>query len=140
MRHLDELLRRGGSVRVEYVPETRGFVAHWTGPDAWRCSAMATTTGEACAALLRRIRERPPPSTIHERVAAAIGWSLEDVQSLPLPALRNVVRAVSPKLSEEISRLIRGGEALRADLERGAAWGRRGADLDAVARARRGRK
>lgn len=49
---------------------------------------------------------------IHERIARALGWSLADVRSFSLPSLREIVRPVSPKLADEITRIIRTGEHL----------------------------
>ncbi len=43
---------------------------------------------------------------LHQRIAEALGWSLEDVQSFSLPALRELVRPVSPKLADHITETI----------------------------------
>ena len=37
--------------------------------------------------------------TLHERVADALGWRVEDAQSFSLLSLRELVRPVSPKLA-----------------------------------------
>ena len=37
------------------------------------------------------------------RSADALGWSLQDVNSLSLPALREVLRPVSVKLAHEVT-------------------------------------
>jgi hypothetical protein len=37
------------------------------------------------------------------RVALALGWTVDDVRSFSLPALRDLVRPVSPKLAHEIT-------------------------------------
>lgn len=41
--------------------------------------------------------------TLHERIAKALGWTVEQAQSFSLPALRDLVRPVSPKLAHEIT-------------------------------------
>jgi len=47
--------------------------------------------------------------TLHERIAAALGWKLEDAQSYSLQTLRELVRPVAPKLAREITEhLVRG--------------------------------
>jgi hypothetical protein len=48
--------------------------------------------------------------TLHERIAAALGWSVEDAQSFSLSALREVVRPVSADLAAEISEVVERGE------------------------------
>ena len=48
--------------------------------------------------------------SLHERIAAALGWSVQETQGFSLQALRDLVRSVDPKLAEEISDLVaRGG-------------------------------
>lgn len=44
---------------------------------------------------------------IQKRVAKALGWSLQDVQSMSLASLREQVRPVSPKLAHELTEAIR---------------------------------
>jgi hypothetical protein len=44
---------------------------------------------------------------IQERAAKALGWSLQDVQSMSLASLREQVRPVSPKLAHELTEAIR---------------------------------
>jgi hypothetical protein len=48
-------------------------------------------------------KSAPAPSTLHERIAHALGWPLKDATSFSLPALRDLVRPVSPKLAAEIT-------------------------------------
>lgn len=43
------------------------------------------------------------PGTLHERVARVLGWTAREAQSFSLPALRDLVRPVSPKLAWEIT-------------------------------------
>jgi hypothetical protein len=40
---------------------------------------------------------------LYERIAKALGWTIEQAQSFSLPALRDLVRPVSPELAYEIS-------------------------------------
>ena len=47
--------------------------------------------------------------SIHERAAAALGWSVADTQSMSLQALREVVRPVNPALAAEIDREVQSG-------------------------------
>lgn len=56
---------------------------------------------------------------IHARVAVALGWTEEDAKSFSLPALREVVRPVSPKLANEISIIIARGWSYVALVETG---------------------
>jgi hypothetical protein len=50
-----------------------------------------------------------PTGSIHERAAAALGWSVEDTQRMSLQALREVVRSVDPALAAEMDQAIRSG-------------------------------
>ena len=43
---------------------------------------------------------------LRARVAAALGWSVADTQSLSIPSLRELVRPVSPKLEHELTVLM----------------------------------
>ncbi len=43
---------------------------------------------------------------LHERIAAALGWTVSDARSFSLSALREMVRPVSPKLAHEIIQVI----------------------------------
>jgi hypothetical protein len=47
--------------------------------------------------------------TLHERIAAALGWSVADTQSMSLQSLRDLVRPVNPELAGEITRAIQSG-------------------------------
>lgn len=47
--------------------------------------------------------EDNPQDTLHERIAAVLNWTVEEMRSFSLPALRDLVRPVSPKLAEEIT-------------------------------------
>lgn len=47
--------------------------------------------------------------SLHERIASALGWTVEQTQSFSLQALRDLVRPVSPKLAAEISEQIQTG-------------------------------
>ena len=49
---------------------------------------------------------------LHERIAAALGWSVSDVKSFSLITLRDLVRPVSPKLAHEISVALKAGDYL----------------------------
>jgi hypothetical protein len=51
--------------------------------------------------------------TLHERIAQALGWTVEQAQSFSLPALRDLVRPISPKLAAEISETISSGRHIR---------------------------
>lgn len=56
---------------------------------------------------------------IHVRVADALGWTEKDAKSFSLPALREVVRPVSPALAHEISEIIAHGWSYVAQVENG---------------------
>jgi hypothetical protein len=47
--------------------------------------------------------------SLHERIAEALGWTVEDTQSFSLQSLRELVRPVSPSLAEELSQRIGSG-------------------------------
>jgi hypothetical protein len=49
---------------------------------------------------------------LHERIAAALGWSVEDARSFGLHGLRDLVRPVSTKLAAEIGEAILTGSVL----------------------------
>lgn len=44
---------------------------------------------------------------LSERIAEALGWSLQDVHSFSLPTMREMVRQVNPSLAHEITQTIR---------------------------------
>lgn len=48
-------------------------------------------------------------STLHERVAKALNWTVAEAQSVPLHGLRELVRPVSPKLAAELTETIQRG-------------------------------
>jgi hypothetical protein len=42
-------------------------------------------------------------NTLHKRIAYALNWTEEETHSFSLPALRELVRPISPKLYHEIT-------------------------------------
>lgn len=58
-------------------------------------------------------------SAIHERAAAALGWSLRDATALSLHSLREMLRGTSPKLVADITAEIRSGRVVVGDSSRG---------------------
>jgi hypothetical protein len=52
-------------------------------------------------------------SSLHERAAAVLGWTVAQAMSMSLPALRENVRAVDATLADEISDTIRRGDYIR---------------------------
>lgn len=55
--------------------------------------------------------------SLHERIAAALGWTVKDAQSLSLASLREMVRPVSPKLTHELTVAIEGGTLISEPAE-----------------------
>ncbi len=53
--------------------------------------------------------------SLHHRAAEALGWSIGQAQSLSLPALRDLVRPVSPKLAYEITTALETGSVIMED-------------------------
>lgn len=47
--------------------------------------------------------------TLHQRIAAALGWTVAEVWSFSLVALRERVRLASPSLADEITTVIERG-------------------------------
>lgn len=47
--------------------------------------------------------------SIHERIAAALGWTLRDVNSMSMQSLRELVRPVDPSLAADITQHITSG-------------------------------
>jgi hypothetical protein len=47
-------------------------------------------------------------TTLHHRIARALGWTLADVQSFSLPTLREMLRTVNPKLAHDVTSAMRG--------------------------------
>ena len=45
---------------------------------------------------------------LHERIAAALGWTLAETKSFSLSTLREMVRPLSPKLTHEITIAMKG--------------------------------
>lgn len=48
-------------------------------------------------------------SDLHDRAARALGWSADDVRSVSMQSLRDLVRPVDPNLAQEISLAIQSG-------------------------------
>jgi hypothetical protein len=48
--------------------------------------------------------------SLHERIAAALGWTVKETQSFSLASLRELVRPVSPKLAYELTVTIQTGD------------------------------
>jgi hypothetical protein len=48
-------------------------------------------------------------TTLHERIAEALGWTVEEAQSFSLQSLRELVRPVSPSLADDLSQRIGSG-------------------------------
>jgi hypothetical protein len=59
---------------------------------------------------------------MHARIALALGWSLEDVRSFSLPALRELVRPVAPELAEEITQALANGSHIRGAVAADMSW------------------
>ncbi len=53
--------------------------------------------------------------SLHRRVAEVLGWDVSQAQSLSLPALRDLVRPVSPKLAYEITVALETGSVIMED-------------------------
>jgi hypothetical protein len=51
--------------------------------------------------------------TLHERIAEALGWKIQDVQSFSFQSLRELVRTTHPKLAHELTVAIQSGAYLR---------------------------
>lgn len=47
--------------------------------------------------------------TLQERIAEALGWKLQDVQSFSFQSLRELVRTTHPKLAHELTEAIQSG-------------------------------
>lgn len=56
-----------------------------------------------------------PMDNLHERVAKALGWRVKDAQSMPMQALRELVRPVDPSLARELDYLIQSGAYIRGE-------------------------
>lgn len=50
---------------------------------------------------------------MHERIAKVLGWSVQDVKSFSLQALREMVAPVNPKLAAEITQAIQSGSYIK---------------------------
>lgn len=46
---------------------------------------------------------------LHERIAKALKWSVEDCQKFSLPMLREMLRTVNPKLAHEVTCVMQSG-------------------------------
>ena len=55
---------------------------------------------------------------LHERIAEALGWTVDQIRSFSLPALREIVRPVSMKLAYEITLQIQGDSIVEAQILR----------------------
>jgi len=67
------------------------------------------------------------PSTLylHERIAAALGWPIDDVRSMSLPTLRDLVRPHDAKLARDIGEIL--GEGSHVAVSKGRPSGKHGA-------------
>lgn len=57
------------------------------------------------------------PTTLHERIAEALGWTVKETQSFSFQALRAILRTVSPKLAHELDVEIRTGAYIVSSYE-----------------------
>ena len=55
---------------------------------------------------------------IHARAAKALGWTIEETQSMSFQSLREVVRKHDPALANEITRQIQSGEYIKGERRR----------------------
>lgn len=69
-------------------------------------------TGNPTAEQLRR---RAMTERLRERIAKALGWTVEDTRSYSFYTLREIIRPVSPKLTHELDVMIRSGEYIIDD-------------------------
>jgi hypothetical protein len=56
-----------------------------------------------------------PAMTLHQRIAAALGWTEDQAKSFSLAALRDLVRPVNAKLAHELTQLIQSGGVIDFD-------------------------
>lgn len=52
-------------------------------------------------------------SNLHERIAKALGWEVEEVRTMSFQTLRELVRPVSDKLAHEITQEIESGRYIK---------------------------
>jgi hypothetical protein len=52
-------------------------------------------------------------STLHTRIAEALGWTEAEVKSVSFQSLRDIVRPISQKLANELEAAIRTGSYLK---------------------------
>ena len=78
--------------------------------DATIDTARQRVLGERAA---RTASPSPSPTTaggsLHQRIAGALGWPLEETHKFSLAALRDLVRPVNPALADEMSRSLQSG-------------------------------
>lgn len=55
--------------------------------------------------------------TLHDRIAAALGWTPEQARSFSLLALRDLVHPVSPKLAHEATLTTQSGRCIIDDCD-----------------------
>ena len=48
-------------------------------------------------------------TTLHTRIAEALGWTEAEVKSVSFRSLRDIVRPINPKLANELDAVIRTG-------------------------------
>lgn len=53
-----------------------------------------------------------PPTTLHERIAQVLNWSVVDVRSFSLISLRDLVRPLNAKLASEMDEIVRSGRVI----------------------------
>jgi hypothetical protein len=89
-------------------------------PLFWVVVAGLAVAASGTVVVLRKRRRqpllgahKPTPSSLHERVAAVLHWSEREVHSVPLAALRDLVRPVDPRLADELSEVLRRGTHLK---------------------------
>jgi hypothetical protein len=49
---------------------------------------------------------------LHDGIAQALGWTVEQTNSFSYQALRDLVRPVSPKLAHELTQAIQNGSVI----------------------------
>ncbi len=62
--------------------------------------------GPTAQAWINRLGAEETATTLHERIAVVLGWTVAETQSFDMRSLRELVRTLDVRLAEEITRHI----------------------------------
>lgn len=104
LEHVSEAVH-DALIKAYPAATVRTVVNHCLTPEIMR---LAKIDPKAAVSVIEQLRAANPapvePSTLHEAIAASLGWTVEEASAFSLRALREFVKVLDPKLAATIAR------------------------------------